>query len=512
MTLQAWVKRSPRWSFGSLIAAILAVYLKYPAVVVLVPWAIVTGVLLWKNPRRFWRWWVAELVIGILSAGYLVFVYGAFGLSNDEAGRFKGSGFTLMFDPNRNLHNTLMAIWPLGFVVFFAVVILALVAYAYSRFRRQGSLLDWRKMGLLLLYIIVGILLTSGYYDIGNNFSMTDETIKNSLVRYILPVTVALCAVWGACIAQIASTLSAPMTPIAARRYRRLAGVLFVGVVGMAVGMPNLLTAGQMIYQYHLPETHYLLWRWTDANISPDGLILMQQGGDAERVWNRYWGGYDGVKTFQWWWIDANTFCTPLQSFIDRNIIYFVTSDKDQQKYPPQASAFIRQLTLLKVIRSTPAMPAAGPTFYFYRLKPPQVSINVTFGKEIALVGFDLNGNHFRPGQTIHFRPYWRAIQHPAIDYSMFVHLYPDQAGTPQLLAQYDGPPTTSLRLPSTWDDPNELLIGTDTVIMLPADLKSGTYRLEIGLYNFTTGQRLQLENGHDTFQILISVSAGEVF
>jgi len=135
----------------------------------------------------------------------------------------------------------------------------------------------------------------------------------------------------GACIAQVAATLKAqPGTP----GYRRYASAAFVAVVGIAVGVPNLVSAGQSIAQYRLPDTRVLLWRWTDTNVPADGLILMKQGGDAERAWNRYWGGYDGVKTFQWWWIDKDTFRTPPRQFVDRNIVYFVTSDGDQRAYP----------------------------------------------------------------------------------------------------------------------------------------------------------------------------------
>ncbi len=511
MALQAWARQSPIWSFGSLIAAILAVYLKYPAVFVLIPWAIVTGLLFWKNPKRFWRWCVAELAVGILAAAYLVFGYGAFTLNNDEAARFAGSGFGLMLSPARNLNNTLAAIWPIGLVSFFAILILGMVAYGYGRYRRQRPLVDWRKIVLLLLYGGIGIVLTSGYYDVRATFGTEDETLSFSLVRYILPVTLALCAVWGACIAQIASMLNAPQTPPAARGYRRFASAAFVAVVGIAVGIPNLTSDAQLIAQYRLPDTRYLLWRWTDASIPADGLILMKQGGSAERAWNRYWGGYDGVKTFQWWWIDKDTFCTPLRQLVDRNIVYFVTSDEDQRKYPQQA-AFIRQLTLLKVIHSSPATPAAGPTLYFYRLTPPQVSTHVTFGNQIMLVGYDLNGKLFSPGEVIHFRPYWRAINRPAANYSMFVHLHLDSGRKSRPLVQYDGPPSTTTRLPLTWNDPDELIIGPDVALTVPADLKPGAYRLDLGLYNYSTVQRLQSDSGRDTVEIPISVSAGDVF
>jgi hypothetical protein len=509
MALRAWAGRSPVWSFGSLIAAILAIYLKYSAVFVLIPWAIVAGVLFWKNPRRFWCWCVAELVVGILAAAYLVVGYGAFRLNNDEAARFVGSGSALMLNPARSLSNALTAIWPIGVFSFFSVMVLGMVAYDYCR---QRPLVDWRKIALLLLYSGIGIVLTSGYYDVLSTFGVSDETFKDSLVRYLLPVTVALCAVWGACIAQIASALNALEILSRARGYRRLASAAFVAVAGIAVGTPFLISDARLIARFRLPDTRYLLWRWTDANIPADGLILMKQGGSAERAWNRYWGGYDGVKTFQWWWIDKNTFRTPLRQLVNRNIVYFVTSDEDQQKCPPEAATFIRQLTLLKVIRSTAAAPAAGPTLYFYRLMPPQFSTHVTFSNQISLVGYDLNGRRFSRGAMIRFRPYWRAVNRPIGNYSMFVHLDPGSVRRRKPLAQYDGPPSTATRPPITWDDPNELYIGPDATLTVPADLKPGTYQLDIGLYNYLTAQRLQTDSGRDTIAIPVLVDAGDVF
>lgn len=502
MALQAWNKRSPLWSFGSLIAAILAVYLKYPAAYTLIPWAIVTGILFWKNPRRFWCWCMAELVVGILAASYLVFGYGAFKLSNNEAGRIQGTGLAPMFNLGRNLDNALFAIWPIGLIIFFVILILGVATYFYTYRNHQRPQADWGKIGLLLLYSAAVIVVTSSYLDLGTIFPTTDDAIKDVQVRHVLPATLALCAVWGACIAQIANTLKAQPN---ATGYRRFASLAVVAGIGIVVGMPALVSTGQMIYQYHLPNTRYLLWRWTDANIPSDGLILMKQGGDAERTWNRYWSGYDGIKTFQWWWIDKDTFRTSPRQFFDRNIVYFVTSDSDRQSYPPEAAAFIDQLTLLKVIRSSSTAQAAGPTLYFYRMMPPQMATQATFGNQIALVGYDLSHDHFAPGETIHFRPYWRMVNHPEANYSMFVHLYP--SGKTQMLAQFDGAPSTSARLPLTWDDPGELYIGTDAALTIPTDLAPGTYQLAIGLYDFSTGQRLQLENGQDTFDIPVFIS-----
>jgi hypothetical protein len=46
-----------------------------------------------------------------------------------------------------------------------------------------------------------------------------------------------------------------------------------------------------------------------------------------------------------------------------------------------------------------------------------------------------------------------------------------------------------------TWDDTEELYIGSDATLTLPPDLQPGSYRLAIGLYDFNTGQRLTVED-----------------
>jgi len=127
------------------------------------------------------------MIVGILAAAYLVFGYGALSLSNDEAGRFVGNGSALMLSPARNLNNALAAAWPIGLVSFFGILILGIAAYAYSRYRHQRPVVDWRKIGLLLLYYAAAVVITSGYVDSGRNVPTTEEEIKNPVSRYVLP-------------------------------------------------------------------------------------------------------------------------------------------------------------------------------------------------------------------------------------------------------------------------------------------------------------------------------------
>jgi 4-amino-4-deoxy-L-arabinose transferase-like glycosyltransferase len=85
LAIRAWAKESPRWLLGSLCAAIAAIYLKYPALYVLIPCGIVTLALIWRNPRRMLPWLAVMLVVSAASALYLIFGYGSLRLDNREA-------------------------------------------------------------------------------------------------------------------------------------------------------------------------------------------------------------------------------------------------------------------------------------------------------------------------------------------------------------------------------------------------------------------------------------------
>jgi len=104
---------------------------------------------------------------------------------------------------------------------------------------------------------------------------------------------------------------------------------------------------------------------------------------------------------------------------------------------------------------------------------------------EVALLGYDVGSTVLRPGGQIPVTLYWKAIEPPTDNYRVFVHLIRPDGG---LYGQSDklnpaGFPTSRWPLDEYVRDEHELLI-TDT-------LPPGEYRLSVGLWNATTGQRL---------------------
>lgn len=113
-------------------------------------------------------------------------------------------------------------------------------------------------------------------------------------------------------------------------------------------------------------------------------------------------------------------------------------------------------------------------------------SVGADFAGRVTLLGYEVSAAH--PGEELHLTLYWRADAPMATDYTVFVHVL-DAAGS--IVAQADAPPQAG-RYPTHWWERGEALADQHT-IHLPADLRPGAYRVRLGLYDPTTGERLPL-------------------
>jgi hypothetical protein len=112
----------------------------------------------------------------------------------------------------------------------------------------------------------------------------------------------------------------------------------------------------------------------------------------------------------------------------------------------------------------------------------PQTPLNISFGNQITLLGFDLNVER-STFNVQRLTLFWRADSSPPTDYTVFIHLL-DLAGNP--VAQFDGPPAAGAYPTSLWD-PGEIIADEHRL----QDLPPGRYILQIGLYRPDTGERL---------------------
>jgi 4-amino-4-deoxy-L-arabinose transferase-like glycosyltransferase len=141
-----------------------------------------------------------------------------------------------------------------------------------------------------------------------------------------------------------------------------------------------------------------------------------------------------------------------------------------------------------------------------------------TFGQRLRLLGFQRGAGVLRPafssltgdqvvprGQALLLNLYWQPLTHLDADYAIFLHLL-DSHG--QTVAQRD----TEIRAtdyPTSHWQPGELAIDLAD-LPIPADLASGEYRLEMGVYRMDTLERLALPDTADNVLNLMTVTVRE--
>jgi hypothetical protein len=118
-----------------------------------------------------------------------------------------------------------------------------------------------------------------------------------------------------------------------------------------------------------------------------------------------------------------------------------------------------------------------------------QHQITYHLGDQIQLLGYDINGETFRPGDHVELNLYWYAREPIDYGYASFVHI--SSGGPP--LAQEDkinpaGRPTLAWSSDGHYYDPY--------VIALPEDMPPGEYQVMVGLYTCDTRPAGECGNG----------------
>ncbi len=121
-------------------------------------------------------------------------------------------------------------------------------------------------------------------------------------------------------------------------------------------------------------------------------------------------------------------------------------------------------------------------------LGPDLDVVEATFGGVVELEAARLPDSAER-GQPIELTLRWRSVAATDVDYTVFVHVT-DAAGIQ--VAAADAQPRDGL-YPTSWWEPGETVIDVHT---LAPDLPAGVYRIEIGLYDLATMERLPVVHG----------------
>lgn len=109
-------------------------------------------------------------------------------------------------------------------------------------------------------------------------------------------------------------------------------------------------------------------------------------------------------------------------------------------------------------------------------------------GGVIALLGYDLEAAEAHAGSAVRLTLYWQCLQNVDKDYHVFTHLVD---GTGQIYGQKDGLPAQGERPTSGWL-PGEVIVDAYE-IPIRADAPTGEYRLLVGMYAPSTGERLSV-------------------
>ncbi len=121
-----------------------------------------------------------------------------------------------------------------------------------------------------------------------------------------------------------------------------------------------------------------------------------------------------------------------------------------------------------------------------------QNALPARFGDALALDAFDYSASRVARGEPFALLLYWRARARVEKDYTVFVHLV-DANG--KMIASVDSPPRRGNLPTSAWRV--DLPVADGIILPIPADAPPGNYRLEIGMYDLQTLQRLAIFDAH---------------
>jgi hypothetical protein len=160
---------------------------------------------------------------------------------------------------------------------------------------------------------------------------------------------------------------------------------------------------------------------------------------------------------------------------------------------PPQAPAGFAKFLLTYNSQVLPEIRLAlGESQRKFRepiIPHPQI---VLVGDDIQLLGYQLERRTFRAGETIPLTLLWNANRTPAQNWKVFTHLLDANV---VLRAQQDSIPQRG-NLPTTRWFPGEY-ISDEYALALPNDLPPGEYRIAVGMYDETTGERAPLRDAN---------------
>jgi 4-amino-4-deoxy-L-arabinose transferase-like glycosyltransferase len=170
----------------------------------------------------------------------------------------------------------------------------------------------------------------------------------------------------------------------------------------------------------------------------------------------------------------------------------------------PPSTFLLPPLTFMAVLSAAVPFTIIAPHYAPPpELAPEQIAalphrLDADFGGEMTLLGYQLEADSARPGESIRLTLYWQSQIRMDRNWSIFVHLV-DDAGV--IFAQRDRYPGQGA-LATTLLTPGQTL-ADEYVIPIPAAAYAPVNaHIEVGLYDLLDGARLPLSDGSDALSL----------
>lgn len=249
-----------------------------------------------------------------------------------------------------------------------------------------------------------------------------------------------------------------------------------------------------------LRQTGQAVVEWSSASLEPGATLAVTGLEGSEMRWrffNNVWGDYTGPTRPL---VNILLYLQePKSRWRDAGIDYVHLTGGYPGDFPILPFARDEMLLLKAFPPQGEASAWHGDAWYIYRLDRYETPSDLVFGEGLRLVGYDLSDTTVAAGDRINLQTFWQALQAPAANYHIFVHL--SELDEHTVLAQVDGTPGLATRPTSTWTDEAEVLVSPEYALTVPAELDAGTYRLLFGVYDPATGVRLMTPDGRDVVE-----------
>jgi hypothetical protein len=170
------------------------------------------------------------------------------------------------------------------------------------------------------------------------------------------------------------------------------------------------------------------------------------------------------------------------------------------KKRPATISVIILAIFMFAVALLAPILwiqPAYEPRFDETAMVSNEVKID--FGGKLRLLGYELQTKELMPGEELDLVLVWEVLEQMDRDWSVFVHLTDPILQAP--IAQRDmylGQGLVATTLLEEGDQlENRYKVAVPSSAIAPTELS-----LAVGLYDYSNGERLELEDGRDAFEI----------